>query len=51
MKTQQINTNQMVNFKSILGKVTNPFAEPKVNKIADIPDANLRFLKQMHINF
>ena len=52
MKTQQVKLNQPQNIKTLLGRVTNPFANAKkVKKYDDIPDANLYFLKQMHIQF
>ena len=52
MKTQSIKAEQQINIKALLGRVSNPFSVPKVKQINDdIPDANLRFLKHMKIQF
>ena len=52
MKTQPIKLNIEGNKKTFFGMVTNPFENKKAPKMPqDTPDANLQFLKCMHIKF
>ena len=52
MKISKVTLEPQVNIKNIIGMVTNPFETPKIKKTPeDMPDANLHFLKQMHIKF
>ena len=52
MKTQPIKINLENIKKPFFGIVTNPLESKKALKaIQDAPDANLQFLKCMHIQF